>query len=98
MPGRVQGPGERCRHLIAGWIQPVNATLGGFSCSESTGRGPRLGCASGGVSRPVGELGGDVVEVVVVVARYTRLRTYQLEETQREARDWSLLHHALTTL
>jgi DNA-binding GntR family transcriptional regulator len=31
----------------------------------------------------------------VAGARYTRLRTYDPEEAQREARDWSLLHHAL---
>ena len=33
----------------------------------------------------------------VAAARYTRLQTYDPEEAQQEARDWSLLHHALTT-
>lgn len=31
----------------------------------------------------------------VAAARYTRLRTYTPDEAAREARDWSLLHHAL---
>jgi DNA-binding GntR family transcriptional regulator len=33
----------------------------------------------------------------MAAARYTRIRTYQPKEAPQEARDWSLLHHALTS-
>ncbi|KAA9108250.1 GntR family transcriptional regulator [Microbacterium rhizomatis] len=35
--------------------------------------------------------------LTVAAARYTRLQTYTPEEAQQEARDWSLLHNALTS-